>query len=88
MPGMDGTGPAGMGPMTGGARGWCNPYGAAYAVPGSGRAAYGGLPYRGVAAYPRRRYPVAAAGWAQRWTAGPGRAPRGRGRGGRGRGFR
>jgi hypothetical protein len=25
MPGMDGTGPAGMGPMTGGARGWCNP---------------------------------------------------------------
>jgi hypothetical protein len=30
MPGFDGTGPAGMGPMTGGARGWCNPYGAPY----------------------------------------------------------
>ena len=26
MPALDGTGPAGMGPMTGGARGWCNPY--------------------------------------------------------------
>jgi len=26
MPGLDGTGPAGMGPLTGGARGWCNPY--------------------------------------------------------------
>ncbi len=27
MPGFDGTGPMGMGPMTGGGRGWCNPYG-------------------------------------------------------------
>jgi hypothetical protein len=26
MPGLDGTGPVGMGPMTGGRRGWCNPY--------------------------------------------------------------
>jgi hypothetical protein len=26
MPGLDGTGPQGLGPMTGGARGWCNPY--------------------------------------------------------------
>ncbi len=26
MPGFDGTGPRGMGPMTGGGRGWCNPY--------------------------------------------------------------
>jgi hypothetical protein len=25
VPGFDGTGPAGMGPMTGGARGLCNP---------------------------------------------------------------
>ena len=25
MPGMDGTGPFGQGPMTGGGRGWCNP---------------------------------------------------------------
>lgn len=28
MPGFDGTGPRGMGPMTGGGRGFCNPYGA------------------------------------------------------------
>jgi hypothetical protein len=27
MPRFDGTGPAGMGPMTGGGRGPCNPYG-------------------------------------------------------------
>jgi hypothetical protein len=26
MPAMDGTGPRGMGPLTGGGRGWCNPY--------------------------------------------------------------
>jgi hypothetical protein len=28
MPGFDGTGPRGMGPMTGGGRGFCSPYGA------------------------------------------------------------
>jgi protein crumbs len=27
MPGLDGTGPRGMGPMTGGGRGWCASYG-------------------------------------------------------------
>jgi hypothetical protein len=31
MPGFNGTGPSGRGPMTGGARGWCNPVGARYA---------------------------------------------------------
>ena len=30
MPVLDGTGPAGMGPMTGWGRGYCNPYPAAY----------------------------------------------------------
>jgi hypothetical protein len=30
MPRFDGTGPAGMGPMTGGGRGWCNPYNSTY----------------------------------------------------------
>jgi len=30
MPGFDGTGPRGMGPMTGGGRGFCNPYGPLY----------------------------------------------------------
>lgn len=36
MPGFDGTGPMGMGPMTGGARGLCNPYAQGYARRGSG----------------------------------------------------
>jgi hypothetical protein len=26
MPALDGTGPMGLGPRTGGGRGWCNPY--------------------------------------------------------------
>ena len=26
MPARDGTGPMGMGPMSGGGRGWCNPH--------------------------------------------------------------
>ena len=30
MPGFDGTGPQGLGPMTGGARGYCTPAGAGY----------------------------------------------------------
>lgn len=30
MPGMDGTGPMGMGPMTGGGRGLCNPFWGGY----------------------------------------------------------
>ena len=36
MPGFDGTGPGGMGPMTGGGRGFCNPRGGMprpYALP-------------------------------------------------------
>ena len=34
MPGFDGTGPRGLGPMTGGGRGFCSPWGIR-AVPGS-----------------------------------------------------
>jgi len=37
MPGLDGTGPMGAGPMTGGGRGLCNPYGRPYAGRGYGR---------------------------------------------------
>lgn len=33
MPARDGTGPMGMGPMTGGGRGWCNPYVAGWRTP-------------------------------------------------------
>jgi len=39
MPGFDGTGPMGAGPMTGGARGFCNPGGAGYGR--GGRFGYG-----------------------------------------------
>ena len=49
MPGFDGTGPRGEGPMTGGARGHCNP--AARNLRGQGPACYGvgrgGAPWGG-----------------------------------------
>lgn len=41
MPGFDGTGPRGMGPMTGGGRGFCNPYGPIYGM-GFGWPVWGG----------------------------------------------
>jgi len=40
MPGFDGTGPRGMGPMTGGGRGFCSPWGGG-GMYGRGR----GMPY-------------------------------------------
>ena len=40
MPGFNRTGPMGAGPMTGGARGFCNPANAGYQTP-----VYGGLGY-------------------------------------------
>jgi len=47
MPGFDGTGPMGAGPMTGGARGYCNPAGVGY-QPGYGQGfGYGRGPGRG-----------------------------------------
>jgi hypothetical protein len=45
MPGLDGTGPMGMGPMTGGGRGWCNPHGPMYGMGLVRPPMYGGLPY-------------------------------------------
>ena len=36
MPALDGTGPMGMGPMTGGGRGRCNPYFAGWRAPMAG----------------------------------------------------
>ena len=53
MPGFDGTGPRGMGPMTGGGRGYCSPRGArggwlSYGGRGWGGYGYGyGYPGRG-----------------------------------------
>ena len=37
MPGFDGTGPRGLGPMTGGGRGFCNPYMGGMRTPFMGR---------------------------------------------------
>jgi len=61
MPGMDGTGPRGLGPMTGGGRGLCNPsfagagssYGGAYSSPYGGGYpyGYGTAPYGGGSPY-------------------------------------
>jgi len=45
MPGFDGTGPGGMGPMTGGGRGWCNPYSPSYAGYAPYPAPYAYAPY-------------------------------------------
>jgi hypothetical protein len=47
MPGFDGTGPRGLGPMTGGGRGFCSPWGIR-AVPGSYYPRGRGYPYYGV----------------------------------------
>ena len=51
MPGFDGTGPAGRGPMTGGGRGFCSPWGIS--------ATYGAFPRIGYPYYgwPRASYP-------------------------------
>jgi hypothetical protein len=76
MPGLDGTGPAGMGPMTGGARGWCNPYGPLYG---------GYAPYRYVYRTPRA-YPLPLGLGRPRWGTGRGFGRGFRGRGGQGRG--
>jgi hypothetical protein len=50
MPGFDGTGPRGMGPMTGGGRGFCSPWGigAASRPYGAFRGMGYGYPYYGV----------------------------------------
>jgi hypothetical protein len=48
MPGFDGTGPRGLGPMTGGGRGFCSPWGMR-AVPGS-------YAYHRWTGYPHPRY--------------------------------
>ena len=52
MPRFDGTGPRGMGPMTGGGRGSCSPWGIRTARP------YG-LPRRAPYAYPYRLHGIA-----------------------------
>lgn len=83
MPGFDGSGPRGSGPLTGGGRGYC----AVVLPPGAGMAPYG---YAGVQGAPvvGGRALTGAVPWGCRWSVGPrwGRpgAWRGRGRGRRG----
>lgn len=81
MPGFDGTGPAGMGPMTGGARGWCNPYNAPYAGYGRYRLPYA-APMGPTYAYGlgRPRWGLGRGFWGRGRGLGWGRGP-GRGRG-------
>jgi hypothetical protein len=66
MPGFDGTGPRGMGPITGGGRGFCSPWGIGGAFAGYGtapRVGYG-YPYYGRAGafYPFYGAPTSAPG--------------------------
>lgn len=89
MPGLDGTGPMGMGPMTGGARGWCNPYGAMYGAPrfgmrgGGGPMSYGApYGYGGWGMYPRFGRGLGPCGGGMAWGRGRGMGGgRGMGRG-------
>lgn len=65
MPGFDRTGPQGMGPMTGGTRGFCNPVGTGYAAGGYGygRGMAYGRGFRGGVAPGRGMRRGMAAGW-------------------------
>jgi len=65
MPGFDGTGPRGMGPMTGGGRGFCSPWGIGAALRGYGilpRTGYGYPYYAGAAPYPFYEAPITTPG--------------------------
>ena len=75
MPGFDGTGPEGRGPMTGGAGGWCSPLSAPAAD------GYSGYPQTNVS-------PAPAAAGTRRPFLGHGRPRWGLGRMFPGRGFR
>jgi hypothetical protein len=84
MPRFDGTGPAGMGPMTGGRRGRCNPYSAPYGGYRPYDAPYSAPP---VASYPygrgRPRWGRGQGFWGRGLRLGQGRSwglGRGRGR--------
>ncbi|NLJ36291.1 MAG: DUF5320 domain-containing protein [candidate division WS1 bacterium] len=99
MPGFDGTGPRGMGPMTGGRRGWCNPgaamyggqygYAPAWGYPQQpyGGYGYGRMPFAGGFGRPGMGMPFGM-GYGRPWGFGRGMGPCGGGMGwGRGRGM-
>ena len=72
MPGFDGSGPAGMGPMTGGARGYCAGYAPEYG-PGF---RYGGMRGWGGGRFGRGRGFGRGFGRGYGWRAGGGMPPR------------
>ena len=84
MPGFDGTGPSGRGPMTGGARGRCNPFSTASQGYGADRRP-NGTPVPPTAAAGQPIYGRVRPRWGLRGFQGGGFRG-GRGRGGRGRG--
>lgn len=73
MPGFDGTGPGGWGPMTGGGRGFCNPagnlgygYGRSFGLGRGSRRGFGAGPGWGRGygrGFARGGYPPAWGGW-------------------------
>ena len=67
MPGFDGTGPMGMGPMTGGGQGMCNPYGRPTARMGSRQGFVGG---RG-RGYRNMYWATGMPGWMRSGPSGP-----------------
>ena len=69
MPGFDGTGPMGMGPMIGGARGLCNPYSRSFVQRYTG--SYGGGAGRG-RGYRHMYWATGLPGWMRFSPAGPG----------------
>ncbi len=96
MPGFDGTGPMGMGPMTGGGRGFCSPYSPLRAAAGFTPPAYwprpvGALPTVALPPVPAYAPGYYSPAWFGRgvWPQMMGGMPRRWGsRGGRGRGGR
>jgi len=73
MPGFDGTGPMGMGPMTGGSWGMCNPYGRPAARMGSGPG-FVGSRGRG-RGYRHMYWATGVPGWMRFGPSGPGGYP-------------
>ncbi|MDY6855297.1 MAG: DUF5320 domain-containing protein [Thermodesulfobacteriota bacterium] len=83
MPGFDGTGPRGLGPMTGGGRGFCNPQFRGMRSPymDSPQAMpYGGNPYGVPPFAPYQAFPYRPFGYGRGFSRGFGMG-RGRGRG-------
>ena len=84
MPGMDGTGPMGMGPMTGGGRGLCNPQWSGYwggVNPWFRYRGYSQGPGYAYAPYPWGTVAPWQSGWAQPGQVGPTYGPTGPGYG-------